>query len=249
MSENKKNGIQVIARAASILRLLKDTQSGLSLGQISRQIGLPRSTVQRIVKTLQAERLVIANHSGGGLRLGPEVNALAQANSYNVVETCRLFLTELTELTGETADLAVLRGAGVIFLDQVAGTQRLRTVSSVGEVFPLTTTANGLACLSRIPVKSALALAVDEWDRRGITGDIKKMDAELSHIRQNRLAYDKDAHTVGISAIGFAFNDLSSGDIVAISIPIPSTRFLEKRELIETALRKTAFHIDKLMAQ
>ena len=68
MSENRKNGIQVIARAASILRLLKDTQSGLSLGQISRQIGLPRSTVQRIVKTLQAERLVIANPSGGGLR-------------------------------------------------------------------------------------------------------------------------------------------------------------------------------------
>ena len=75
------------------------------------------------------------------------------------------------------------------------------------------------------------------------------MDAELSHIRQNRLAYDKDAHTVGISAIGFAFNDLSSGDVVAISIPVPSTRFLEKRKLIETALRKTAFHIDKLMAQ
>ena len=59
---------------------------------------------------------------------------------------------------------------------------------------------------------------------------IKKMDAELSHIRQNRLAYDKDAHTVGISAIGFAFNDLSSGDIVAISIPIPSTPYQAHRD-------------------
>ena len=56
------------------------------------------------------------------------------------------------------------------------------------------------------------------------------MDAELSHIRQNRLAYDKDAHTVGISAIGFAFNDLSSGDIVAISIPIPSTPYQAHRD-------------------
>ncbi|CAI8183564.1 Uncharacterised protein [marine metagenome] len=51
---------------------------------------------------------------------------------------------------------------------------------------------------------------------------------------------------MGISAIGFAFNDLS-GDVVAISIPVPSTRFLEKRELIEKALLKTAFHIDKVM--
>jgi DNA-binding IclR family transcriptional regulator len=247
MTENRKNGIQVIARAANVLRLLKRNQSGLSLGQISKQVSLPRSTVQRIVNALQAESLVISNASGGGLRLGPEVNALAQATSYNVVETCRLFLTELTEVTGETADLSVLRGAGVIFLDQVAGTQRLRTVSSVGEVFPLTTTANGMACLSCIPVKSAQSLVTDEWDRRAIVGDIKKMNIKLSDIRLNRLAYDEDAHTVGISAIGFAFNDLS-GDVVAISIPVPTTRFLEKRNLIETALRKTAFHIDKLMA-
>ena len=105
MTENRKNGIQVIARAANVLRLLKRNQSGLSLGQISKQVSLPRSTVQRIVNALQAESLVISNASGGGLRLGPEVNALAQATSYNVVETCRLFLTELTEVTGETACL------------------------------------------------------------------------------------------------------------------------------------------------
>ena len=104
-----------------------------------------------------------------------------------------------------------------------------------------------MACLSCIPVKSAQSLVTDEWDRRGIVGDIKKMNIKLSDIRLNRLAYDEDAHTVGISAIGFAFNDLS-GDVVAISIPVPTTRFLEKRNLIETALRKTAFHIDKLMA-
>jgi DNA-binding IclR family transcriptional regulator len=49
MNKNNKNGIQVIARAATILRLLKTNQSGLSLGQIAAQADLPRSTVQRIV--------------------------------------------------------------------------------------------------------------------------------------------------------------------------------------------------------
>jgi DNA-binding IclR family transcriptional regulator len=49
MNKNNKNGIQVIARAATILRLLKTSQSGLSLGQIATQVDLPRSTVQRIV--------------------------------------------------------------------------------------------------------------------------------------------------------------------------------------------------------
>ena len=43
----RSQGIQVIARAAAILRVLRDSQGGLSLGQISRQVDLPRSTVQR----------------------------------------------------------------------------------------------------------------------------------------------------------------------------------------------------------
>ena len=45
-------------------------------------------------------------------------------------------------------DLAVFRDEHMVFLDQVVGTHRLRTVSAVGEVFPMTDTANGKAALS-----------------------------------------------------------------------------------------------------
>ena len=243
-----RNGIQVIARAAEILRALKTDQTGMSLGQIAEAVGLPRSTVQRIVAALQAERLVISNPGGGNLRLGPEISALAQATRYNIVESCRLLLTELTLATGETADLSVMRGAGMIFLDQVPGTQRLRTVSSVGEVFPLTTTANGMACLSRLPQDRAMQLATDEWERRGLAGNTETFRADLAQIRHTRLAYDLDTHTQGISAIGFAFED-HLGDLHAISVPVPTTRFDEVRPRVEAALLKTAGHIDKMMSR
>lgn len=140
---NGRGGIQVISRAASVLRSLKEHPEGLSLGQIAADVDLPRSTVQRIVGALQAERLLIANISGGGVRLGPELGALAEAAQFNTAEQCRPLLVELTQSTSETSDLSVLRGDKMIFLDQVPGTHRLRTVSSIGEVFPLTTTANG----------------------------------------------------------------------------------------------------------
>lgn len=146
---NGRGGIQVISRAASVLRSLKEHPEGLSLGQIAADVDLPRSTVQRIVGALQAERLLIANISGGGVRLGPELGALAEAAQFNTAEQCRPLLVELTQSTSETSDLSVLRGDKMIFLDQVPGTHRLRTVSSIGEVFPLTTTANGRACLAR----------------------------------------------------------------------------------------------------
>lgn len=226
-----RSGIQVIARAAAILRVLRDNTEGMSLGQIAERVDLPRSTVQRIVGALQTERLVIASTAGGSIRLGPEINALSEATRYNVVEECRLHLSELSRKLGETADLSVLRGAGMIFLDQVPGTHRLRTVSAVGDVFPLTTTANGRAALSMLPIAEARMLVEGEWRRRQQKGDWASFATMLDGVRETGLALDRDEHTAGISAIGFAFRD-RGGEIHAISVPVPSHRFAEREATI-----------------
>lgn len=241
-----RSGIQVIARAAAILRALMESQSGMSLGQIAGAVKLPRSTVQRIVAALQTERMVIADASGGALRLGPELNALAEATQYNIVESCRLLLMELTQDTGETTDLSVLRGSAMIFLDQVPGTHRLRAVSSVGESFPLTTTACGRACLAKLPSDQASGLVTAEWSRWGADGDVAQFMASLEMIREIGLAYDLDEHTEGISAVGFAFADWS-GDLHSISVPIPTTRFSDKRDKVEKAIRNTEKHVRKMV--
>ena len=230
-----RNGIQVIARAAAILRTLKETQTGMSLAQIATRLDLPRSTVQRIVTALQDERLVIASASGGGLRLGPELHALAGAARYDIVERCRPFLSDLAQTTGETVDLSVLRGPRIIFLDQVQGNHRLRTISCVGEVFPLTSTANGRACLSLLPDADVARLAHAEWAQLGVKADLAGLLSLLADVRETGLAYDLDDHTPGISAIGFAFRD-PAGDLHSISVPVPSTRFKERRGTVVAAL-------------
>ncbi len=237
-----KSGIQVISRAASILRVLKETQSGMSLGKIAERVDLPRSTVQRITSALAEEKLVIADANGGGLRLGPELSALAGAAHYSIVEHCRLLLTELTQKTGETTDLAVMRGIGMVFLDQVPGVYRLTTVSQVGEVFPLTTTANGKACLAKLGIEEATKLIQNEWERNGIQRNLDEFLSELATVRAKGLAYDLDEHSAGVSAIGFAFIDWV-GDLHAISIPVPTTRFARQKENIEKALIETSTNI------
>ncbi len=245
MSEKSdKGGIQVISRAASILRVLKENQSGMSLGKIAERVDLPRSTVQRITSALAEEKLVIADANGGGLRLGPELSALAGAAQYSIVEHCRLLLTELTQKTGETTDLAVMRGIGMVFLDQVPGVYRLTTVSQVGEVFPLTTTANGKACLAQLDEGDATKLTQNEWERNGIQGNLDEFLSELNTVREQGLAYDLDEHSAGVSAIGFSFVDWI-GDLHAISIPVPTTRFARQRATIEQALIETSTNIQQ----
>ncbi|MFN7633295.1 MAG: helix-turn-helix domain-containing protein, partial [Acetobacteraceae bacterium] len=73
----EKSQVQVIARAAAILRALEEERQGLSLGQIAGRVGLARSTVQRIVGALEAEKLAVAASPNGRVRLGPALLRLA----------------------------------------------------------------------------------------------------------------------------------------------------------------------------
>ncbi len=244
--DNGRSGIQVISRAARILRVLKDHPKGMSLGQIATEVGLPRSTVQRIVSALQAERLLIANMMGAGVRLGPELGALAAAAQFNTAEQCRPVLLELTKATGETSDLSVLRGDKMIFIDQVTGTHRLRTISSVGEAFPMLTTANGRASLAQLPRAQAISRAQTEARRTKTEFDPESFSALLDSISDAGFAYDLDEHADGISAIGFSFID-QAGEIHAISVPVPTSRFARQKTVIEAAIRQASQKVSKVL--
>ena len=115
------SGIQVISRAAAIFRALSDSEQGMSLGQIARKVGLPRSTVQRIVAALEHENLLTHAKSSGQVRLGPEIQKLARSANRDIRPILRPFLEKLCKDTGETVDLAHFRGDHVVFVDQVPG--------------------------------------------------------------------------------------------------------------------------------
>ena len=242
-ADDSRSGIQVIARAAAILRSLKNESEGLSLGQIADRVDLPRSTVQRIVGALQAEQFVIAASPDRGIRLGPEIGALAESARIDVLEMLRPYLVDLGRRTKETVDLAVLRSKRLVFVDQIPGTHRLRTVSFVGETFPLCDTANGKACLAKLNDKQILARLAEEQPL--IAEDSSRLQAyqdEITTIRETGIAFDRDQHTAGISAVGGAFVDLQ-GDIYAISVPTPSSRFHTHEKQLTEELSRTLAQI------
>ena len=148
--KNDKSQVQVIARAATILRALEEENAGLSLGQIAQRVKLARSTVQRIVAALETESLVIAATPNGRVRLGPAILRLAASVRSDFIAAARPFLERLSGELQETVDLSVVKKDHLVFIDQVIAPQRLRTVSAVGETFPLYCTANGKAYLAQL---------------------------------------------------------------------------------------------------
>lgn len=234
----KNQGIQVITRAARILRVLGETSDGMSLGQIANQVKLPRSTVQRIVSALSLEGLVTVGIGHGAIRLGPELHSLAQASLTALSERLKLAMRSISEETGETVDLAVLEGEKMLFIDQAVGSHRLRTVSSIGEAFPLTTTANGKAALSCLDQADSIRLILSEFEEQGQPGKpVAGLLSELDAVRRGELACDENEHTEGICALGFPVRD-QNGDVFAISIPVPSSRYARIKHSLSDVLRR-----------
>lgn len=222
----RRGSIQVIARAADILRALDGERAGLSLGQIAQRVGLARSTVQRIVDALSTEQFLIAATPNAGVRLGPAFVTLAASASVEFDQITRPIMDRLCHDVGETVDLSVLKGSVAVFTDQVQGAHRLRAVSAVGQTFPLYCTANGKALLSLLGAEKVERILRSPLSRLTPNTIIKPgaLLEQLDEVRQTGLAYDFEEHTEGISAVGTAFVD-PVGRAVALSIPAPSSRF------------------------
>jgi DNA-binding IclR family transcriptional regulator len=242
--QRENSSVQVIARAAEILRALIDQPEGLSLAQISRKVGLARSTVHRIVTALEAERFVIPSSAGGHIRLGPGLVPLAASVRIELRQEAHPYLEQLSREVNETVDLAILNVDKVLFIDQIAAPQRLQAVSAVGIEFPLYCTANGKAILAELPpgqVERLLPQELEPLTPHTITSRQQLME-ELERVRLTRVAYDREEHTLGICAVGATIRD-PLGNLAAVTIPLPATRFYGNGQKLATALLQTCERI------
>jgi DNA-binding IclR family transcriptional regulator len=245
--EQREHGsVQVIARAAEILRALTDQPDGLSLSQIAKKVGLARSTVHRIVIALEAEHFVIPTSPTGRIRLGPGLLHLAASVRSELHREAHPYLEQLSREVNETVDLAILHADTVLFIDQVAAPQRLQAISAIGSAFPLYCTANGKAILAELPpeqVERILPQELHPLTPHTITSR-QQLLAELEHIRVKGVAYDREEHTAGICAVGVALRD-PMGSLAAVTIPLPSARFYGHEQELAVTLLQTCERIKR----
>jgi DNA-binding IclR family transcriptional regulator len=249
-NEGRETGlVQVISRAISMLWVLREHPEGLSLSQLAKETGLARSTVHRIIGTLESERFVASVGPNGKVRLGFGLASLGAAVSTDLRRDLRPYLEGLSLEIDETVDLAVLDKDKALFIDQIAAPQRLQAVSGIGVTFPLHCTANGKAMLALLPAEQLtplLPIRLPSYTPKTKTSRAELL-AELESVRNSGFAFDREEQHIGICAIGAAFRD-PSGTIAAISIPVPSIRFYGNEERFSLAIEKTVSAIRKFFA-
>jgi DNA-binding IclR family transcriptional regulator len=242
-------GIQVISRAAEILRLLQAAPTGLNQAEIAERIGLARTTVHRILGALEAEGLVAAVGPRIRFRLGPEIPRLADAARHALVVDMRPYLEQLSRELHETVDLSVLERDHVTFVDQVVAPRRLRAVSAVGASFPAYSSANGKALLAELDddtIRRYIPVQLEPLTPNTVTSTAELL-AQLAEIRSTGIAFDREEHTEGISAVGAVVHGIWGS--ASISVPMPTQRFPGREEELAAALRRAVHGIEAAFAE
>jgi DNA-binding IclR family transcriptional regulator len=233
--------VQSVIRTVDILRAIGNAGEDLTLSDLANLTGLPRSTVHRIVQTLQSVHFVAKGASVGGLRLGPEFDRLAANSRHSLTPTMRPFLENLARETSEGASLTVLEGLNVRFLDQAIIGQGLRAITLVGTTFPAHCTAHGkilLAALPRAVLRRILPKRLESWTDQTIT-DPERLMEELDRIAKEGVAYDREEHEVGISAVAALLVD-DANNYAAIGAAMTTPHFDSREEYLSEIVRRTA---------
>lgn len=144
--------MQSVERAVSLLEAVADgPPEGVSLSDLAWGCGLNRATAWRLLSTLEAYGLVQGHGEPHRYRLGLAAVRIASSAALGGAGWgAQAVLRRLSDETGETANLAVSRPAGLTYIAEAVSTSVL-AASWLGRTIPLHATSSGKALLAWLP--------------------------------------------------------------------------------------------------
>ncbi len=219
----------LIGAVDNVLRLLAlfETNKVIRVNEVSRDMGLSRSTVHRMLSTLHFHRFVEQDDLSRAYRPGPALIdiGLSVVRNMDIRAMAHAVLVDLAEDTGETVHLGQLRGTDVIYLDSVESAQMVRAGNRVGWSLPAHATAGGKALLAALPETELTALYPDEALAAPTPMAIETRSAlfqQLAEVRSRGFAINNAEIESDIGAVGAAVRDGNGRvrGVLAVTAPI-----------------------------
>jgi DNA-binding IclR family transcriptional regulator len=220
-------GVQSVSRALRALELIA-AEGELGVSDLGRGLGVHKATASRLAATLAAGGLIERDPVSDRYRLGFGLIRLAGAAiaGLDLVRTAHPILENLAQRTRETVNLGVLSGGDVVYVDQVAGTHSIVSVSWVGRGTPLHCTSNGKVLLAWM----------DEQDRdRLLTAPLARLTdstivdpnvlrTQLQEVRARGYAQTLEELEEGLNAVAAPVRRADGRVVAALSVSGPAFR-------------------------
>ncbi len=244
--KRESGGIQSIERAISIVDLVASNPDGISLAELSTEMGLNNSTVFHLVKTLDKLGVVAQIAETKRYRIGSHLFRLAAGalNETTLLSLATPLLERLSRDTGESANLAVRSHCEVVVIARTAATGMLQLSSRAGTTRPIHVTATGKALLATLEADE-LEQLLAEHEFKAFTAksisDAKTLCKELREVRKTGFAYDRCEFDADVTCVATTVQDFAGRHVAAIGISGPVWRMTPKllrtktKALLETS--------------
>ncbi len=219
--------LSALEKALAVMEYLGD-KGDARLIEVSRDLELSRATAFRTLSTLERRGFVRHRRERMTYSLGPTIAELARGvAAVSLVELAAAALDDLSQRTGETVNLGILRRGRLTYASIVEGSYPLRMSAEEGQVIPLHATALGKSVLARLPMHRRSALVgpgpYESFTVRTITG-WSALDAELARTQERGFAIDDEESDVGAVCVAAAVVGPAGDPVGAISVSAVAAR-------------------------
>lgn len=225
--------VRAVERALDILLCFSRQTPELSMTQIAEQVGIHKSTVHRLLATLENKRFVQRDPDTGIYRLGIRLLQMAYLTleQNDLRRIAAPFLRYLGNQYQETIHLAVLDDIDVVFVHIIEGTQRVKLAASLGQRLPAFATASGkamFAYMQRATVQRILDRGMPQYTPNTPHSPEEFFD-DLHLIRERGFAISEEEYEYEIHAVAAPVFDIEDQPIASIAIAGPAYRLTRER--------------------
>ena len=246
------NLVQTIERVNDILDELAQGSQGISLGELSAKVGLPKGTTHRLLSSLMYYGFVRQDSKTRNYSLGFKLVELGSnlLDQLDLRQEAAPYLRELSERTKETVYLVVLARTEVVYIEKIEAEDAsivLRSTSKVGQRNAANSCSVGKALLALLPEEQLDELIAEmpfiQKTANTIT-DPSQLKEHLKLARARGYAIDDEESEEGIRCVAAPIrNDLGNA-VAAISVSGPAVRVTRQKiqdtlkdEVMNTALK------------
>jgi DNA-binding IclR family transcriptional regulator len=229
--------MQILSSVKKALELLDHfsvDRPELSLAEISREVDAHKSSVFRVLTTLEAVGFLEKDNQSGKYRLGLKILDLAGRVSgrSDIRQIAAPFMEELARETGEVVHLAVLDGSDIVYLEKKGQGQILTVATRIGGRNPAYASSMGKILLADLPeeqIRTILGRGKLEKLTPNTITEIPRLMEELKRIREQGFALDNEETFPGIRCVGAPIRDAAGKVIAAVSVTVPVQRMNDER--------------------
>ena len=219
--------VHSVNRAISILQVLA-RRGPMTVTEIANELNVHKSTIFRLLFTLDARGLVDQNGARGRYQLGYGVVQLAAGatRQRDLSVISRRICESLAEEVGETVDIAINDDNSVLSIDQVIGAATMTTVDWVGRRTPLHATGSGkvfLAHMSPTQRDDCLPATLERFTENTIT-DRRKLEEHLQTVLDEGYGFTLEEYQIGLAAVAAPIRDIEGHVVAAVGMSGPNFR-------------------------